>query len=41
MVFTRSSDVSMSMVRDYGCPPEKVACVYSGSNVGTDFRIDP
>ena len=38
--FTRSSDVSRSIIEDYSCPPEKVVCVYAGSNVGTDFGVD-
>lgn len=31
--FTMSSNISRSMIEDYGCKPEQVACVYSGANV--------
>ncbi len=31
--FTMSSNITRSMVEDYHCSPEKVKCVYSGSNV--------
>lgn len=31
-LFTRSQNISRSLVEEYGCPPEKVACVYAGSN---------
>jgi glycosyltransferase involved in cell wall biosynthesis len=33
MVFTRSSHIERCLVERYGCPPEKVVCVYSGGNV--------
>jgi len=32
LVFTRSTNVARSMVEDYGCDPERVKCVYAGSN---------
>lgn len=32
MVFTRSSNISRSLEQEYGCPPEKIACVYVGMN---------
>ena len=32
LVFTRSTNVAKSVVEDYGCPAEKVICVYAGSN---------
>lgn len=38
--FSRSSDVSRSLLEDYSCPPEKIVCVYAGSNVGTGFAVD-
>jgi glycosyltransferase involved in cell wall biosynthesis len=38
--FTRTSVVSRSIVEDYSCPPDKVVCVYSGSNVGTGFAVN-
>jgi glycosyltransferase involved in cell wall biosynthesis len=31
--FTMSSNITRSMIEDYCCPPEKVACVYCGANV--------
>ena len=31
--FTMSSNVSQSMIEDYSCNPEKIACVYCGANV--------
>jgi glycosyltransferase involved in cell wall biosynthesis len=31
--FTMSSNITRSIVEDYHCDPEKVKCVYSGSNV--------
>ena len=31
-VFTRSTNISRSLTRDYGCPEEKVECVYVGMN---------
>jgi glycosyltransferase involved in cell wall biosynthesis len=33
MIFTRSHNISRSLVEQYSCPPTKVACVYAGSNV--------
>ncbi|HLP74039.1 MAG TPA: glycosyltransferase family 4 protein [Bacteroidales bacterium] len=33
MVFTMSSNITRSLIRDYDLPAEKVTCVYSGSNV--------
>jgi glycosyltransferase involved in cell wall biosynthesis len=33
MVFTMSANVAHSVVEDYGCAPERVACVFAGSNV--------
>jgi glycosyltransferase involved in cell wall biosynthesis len=38
--FTRTNNVSRSIIEDYACPPEKVVCVYAGSNIGTDFVVD-
>jgi glycosyltransferase involved in cell wall biosynthesis len=31
--FTMSTNISASIVEDYACDPEKVACVYCGANV--------
>ena len=36
MVFTMSENISRSLVEEYGCPGEKVACVYAGSNVSAE-----
>jgi glycosyltransferase involved in cell wall biosynthesis len=33
MVFTMSANIARSVVEDYGCAPERVACVFAGSNV--------
>src|SRR5579871_1015231 len=33
MVFTMSANIARSVVEDYGCAPEHVACVFAGSNV--------
>lgn len=38
--FTRSSNISRSIVEDYSCPPDKVICVDRGINVGTNFEVD-
>jgi glycosyltransferase involved in cell wall biosynthesis len=35
--FTRSNYATESIVQDYGCPPDKVVCVYAGSNIRTDY----
>ena len=32
MVFTRSSNISQSLIEQYGLPPEKVTCVFVGPN---------
>jgi glycosyltransferase involved in cell wall biosynthesis len=32
-IFTRSTNITRSLARDYGCPPEKTKCVYVGVNV--------
>ncbi len=33
MVFTMSNNISRSLVEEYGCPEEKIACVHAGGNV--------
>jgi glycosyltransferase involved in cell wall biosynthesis len=33
LVFTRSSNITCSLLTQYGCPAEKVECVYVGVNV--------
>jgi glycosyltransferase involved in cell wall biosynthesis len=32
-IFTRSGHVTSSIVEQYGCPPDKVTCVFAGSNI--------
>jgi len=34
-VFTRSTNISRSLIQQYHCAPEKVFCVYGGSNIET------
>ena len=36
MVFTMSTIMAESLIKDYDLPPEKVACVYSGANASYD-----
>jgi glycosyltransferase involved in cell wall biosynthesis len=33
MAFTMSGNISRSLIEDYGCPAQRVECVYAGSNV--------
>ncbi len=33
LIFTMSANITRSLVEDYGCSPDKVACVYAGGNV--------
>lgn len=42
-VFTMSSNITASVIKDYGCDPQKVNCVYCGANVnaGMDEQFDP
>jgi glycosyltransferase involved in cell wall biosynthesis len=40
LVFTRTGDVSQSVIEDYGCSREKVFCVYAGSNLSNNFEVD-
>lgn len=35
-IFTRSRHVTGSIVAQYGCPPDKVTCVFAGSNIQAD-----
>jgi len=37
-VFTRSSNVSTSLLEQYGCPEAKIECVYAGSNATVPDR---
>lgn len=39
MIFTRSHNITHSIVNEYHCRPEKVACVYAGSNAPIDDSI--
>jgi glycosyltransferase involved in cell wall biosynthesis len=32
LVFTRSSNITNSLIKQYACSPEKIVCVYAGSN---------
>jgi glycosyltransferase involved in cell wall biosynthesis len=36
IVFTMSSNISRSLVQEYGCLPQRVKCVYAGSNVSAE-----
>ena len=38
--FTTSIFASRSIVEDYSCPRHKVICVYAGSNIETNFKVD-
>jgi glycosyltransferase involved in cell wall biosynthesis len=38
MVFTMSENISRSLVQEYGCPVQRIACVYAGSNVSAAAR---
>ncbi|MBV8742337.1 MAG: glycosyltransferase family 4 protein [Sinobacteraceae bacterium] len=40
-VFTRSTDVAADLNRFYDVPPNKVACVWAGSNVEIDTQAPP
>ncbi len=39
-IFTRSTNISRSLIEQYGIPEEKVACVYAGANTPIE-GIDP
>jgi glycosyltransferase involved in cell wall biosynthesis len=39
--FTRSSNITRSIIEQYGCPAERVAQVYAGSNVDVDMARQP
>lgn len=36
-IFTMSANIARSLVDEYGCSPQKVACVYAGSNVSAEL----
>jgi glycosyltransferase involved in cell wall biosynthesis len=38
MVFTMSENISRSLAQEYGCPVQRIACVYAGSNVSAAAR---
>jgi glycosyltransferase involved in cell wall biosynthesis len=42
LVFTMSRNISRSLISEYGCPAQRVKCVYAGSNVsaGMSGHID-
>jgi glycosyltransferase involved in cell wall biosynthesis len=35
LIFTRSNHITQSLLDQYGCPPDRVVCVYAGSNAET------
>jgi glycosyltransferase involved in cell wall biosynthesis len=37
MVFTMSRNISRSLISEYGCSPQRVKCVYAGSNVSAEM----
>jgi glycosyltransferase involved in cell wall biosynthesis len=39
--FTRSSNITRSIIEQYGCPAERVVQVYAGSNVDVDLARQP
>jgi len=40
LVFTRSTNISKSLVEQYNCPPEKVRCVYAGGTTPQELAQD-
>jgi glycosyltransferase involved in cell wall biosynthesis len=40
MVFTMSRNISRSLISEYGCSPQRVKCVYAGSNVSADVSAN-
>jgi glycosyltransferase involved in cell wall biosynthesis len=38
VTFTMSSNIARSLIRDYDCRPERVQCVYVGTNATPDLR---
>ncbi len=40
MVFTMSSNVSRTLIERYGCEPERVKCIYVGSNARSATQVD-
>ncbi len=41
MVFTWSSNVTRALIEDYGMPPERVACIHTGSNSAIPDKHPP
>jgi glycosyltransferase involved in cell wall biosynthesis len=37
MVFTMSRNISRSLISEYGCSPQRVKCIYAGSNVSAEI----
>ena len=37
-IFTRSTNISRSLIEQYACPVEKISCVYGGSNIPLDEK---
>jgi glycosyltransferase involved in cell wall biosynthesis len=40
MIFTMSRNISRSLISEYGCSPQKVKCVFAGSNVDTEMSAN-
>jgi glycosyltransferase involved in cell wall biosynthesis len=40
MVFTMSRNISRSLISEYGCSPQRVKCVYAGSNVSAEVSAN-
>jgi glycosyltransferase involved in cell wall biosynthesis len=40
MVFTMSRNISRSLISEYGCSPQRVKCIYAGSNVSADVSAN-
>jgi hypothetical protein len=38
--FTRSSNITASMINDYSCSPQKIVCVYAGNNAVYNGTLD-
>ena len=36
MVFTMSDNIARSLIEQYGCSPQRIECVYAGSNVSAE-----
>lgn len=38
LIFTRSTNISRSLIEQYACPTKKIFCVYGGSNIPLDEK---